>query len=54
MYVIDGFAGWDPDYRMAIRYITSRSYHAMFMNNMLIRDDPKAMDAQFLVHGPDF
>ncbi|MEX0729163.1 MAG: phosphoenolpyruvate carboxykinase (ATP) [Aquisalimonadaceae bacterium] len=37
LYVIDGFAGWDPDYRVRIRVICERAYHALFMRNMLIR-----------------
>ncbi|MDX1943939.1 MAG: phosphoenolpyruvate carboxykinase (ATP) [Pirellulaceae bacterium] len=37
MYVIDGFAGWDPEHRLKIRVICSRPYHALFMWNMLIR-----------------
>merc|ERR1712129_649081 len=37
LYVFDGFAGWDPKYRYKIRVITSRAYHALFMNNMLVR-----------------
>lgn len=37
LYVIDGFAGWDPNYRMKIRIICTRAYHALFMHNMLIR-----------------
>ena len=37
LYVIDGFAGWDPKYRIKVRIITTRAYHALFMNNMLIR-----------------
>ncbi len=37
LYVFDGFAGWDPQYRLKIRIICSRAYHALFMNNMLIR-----------------
>lgn len=37
LYVIDGFAGWDPKYRMKIRIVCSRSYHALFMTNMLIK-----------------
>ncbi|MFO7858664.1 MAG: phosphoenolpyruvate carboxykinase (ATP) [Ectothiorhodospiraceae bacterium] len=37
LYVIDGFAGWDPDYRVKIRVICERAYHALFMHNMLIR-----------------
>jgi len=37
LYVIDGYAGWDPRYRIKIRVICSRAYHALFMHNMLIR-----------------
>ena len=37
LYVVDGFAGWDPQLRLKIRVITSRPYHALFMRNMLIR-----------------
>lgn len=37
LYVVDGFAGWDPKYRIKVRIICSRAYHALFMNNMLIR-----------------
>jgi len=37
IYVIDGFAGWDPTHRLKVRIICSRPYHALFMHNMLIR-----------------
>jgi len=37
IYVIDGYAGWDPRYRLKIRVICARPYHALFMHNMLIR-----------------
>jgi phosphoenolpyruvate carboxykinase (ATP) len=37
IYVIDGFAGWDPKYRLKIRVVCARPYHALFMYNMLIR-----------------
>jgi phosphoenolpyruvate carboxykinase (ATP) len=37
LYVVDGFAGWDPKYRIKARIICSRPYHALFMHNMLIR-----------------
>jgi len=37
IYVVDGFAGWDPKYRLKVRVICVRPYHAMFMHNMLIR-----------------
>ena len=37
LYVLDGFAGWDPKYRQKIRIICTRPYHALFMHTMLIR-----------------
>ena len=37
IYVFDGYAGWDKNYRIKVRVISSRPYHCMFMNNMLIR-----------------
>ena len=37
LYVIDGFAGWDPKHRLNVRIICNRPYHALFMRNMLIR-----------------
>lgn len=42
IYVMDGFAGWDPKYRIKVRIICTRPYHALFMHNMLIR--PSAED----------
>ncbi len=42
LYCVDGYAGWDPDYRIRIRVICARPYHALFMRNMLIR--PKRAD----------
>lgn len=37
LFVIDGFAGWDERYRLKVRVICERAYHALFMHNMLIR-----------------
>ncbi len=37
LYCFDGFAGWDPKYRIKVRVICARPYHALFMHNMLIR-----------------
>lgn len=37
LYVIDGYAGWDPKYRLKVRVVCTRPYHALFMHNMLIR-----------------
>lgn len=51
LYVIDGFAGWDPEYRLNVRIICNRPYHALFMHNMLIRPTPAEL-AEF--GEPDF
>ncbi len=37
LFVVDGFAGWDERFRIKVRIICSRAYHALFMHNMLIR-----------------
>lgn len=37
LYCVDGFAGWDPAYRIKVRVICARPYHALFMHTMLIR-----------------
>lgn len=36
LYIVDAYAGWDPKYRIKVRIIASRSYHALFMQNMLV------------------
>ena len=41
LYCVDGFAGWDPNYRLKVRVICARPYHALFMHNMLIRPTPR-------------
>ena len=37
LYCVDGYAGWDPEYRLKVRVICARPYHALFMHVMLIR-----------------
>ncbi|MBA1147620.1 phosphoenolpyruvate carboxykinase (ATP) [Ectothiorhodospiraceae bacterium WFHF3C12] len=44
LYVIDGYAGWDPDYQVKIRVICERAYHALFMRNMLIRPTAEQLE----------
>jgi phosphoenolpyruvate carboxykinase (ATP) len=45
LYCFDGFAGWDPKYRIKIRVICSRPYHALFMHTMLIRPTTEELSA---------
>src|ERR1044071_882980 len=51
LYCFDGFAGWDPRYRIRVRVICSRPYHALFMHTMLIRPSKEEL-ASF--DAPDF
>lgn len=34
--MVDAYAGWDKNYRIKVRIICTRAYHALFMENMLI------------------
>jgi phosphoenolpyruvate carboxykinase (ATP) len=45
LYCFDGFAGWDPKYRIKVRVICSRPYHALFMHTMLIRPTKEELAA---------
>ncbi len=45
LYVIDGFGGWDPKYRIKVRIICERAYHALFMRNMLIRPSAEELES---------
>jgi ATP-dependent phosphoenolpyruvate carboxykinase len=45
VYVFDGFAGWDARYRLKIRVVCARAYHALFMHDMLIRPTAEELDA---------
>jgi len=45
LYCFDGFAGWDPKYRIKVRVICSRPYHALFMHTMLIRPTAEELSA---------
>jgi phosphoenolpyruvate carboxykinase (ATP) len=47
LYVLDGYAGWDPHYRIKIRVVCTRAYHALFMHNMLIRPTEKQLETDF-------
>ena len=45
LYVLDAFAGWDPKYRIKVRVICARPYHALFMHNMLIRPTREELES---------
>jgi len=54
LYVVDGFAGWDPRYRIKVRIVCTRPYHALFMHNMLMRPSPEELasfgDPDYIVY----
>ena len=45
LYVVDGYAGWDPKFQLKIRIVCARAYHALFMHNMLIRPTAQQLEA---------
>ena len=47
IFVTDGYYGWDPKYRLKIRVISVRPYHALFMRNMLIVPTKEELDRDF-------
>ena len=44
LYVVDAFAGWDSAYRLKVRVICTRPYHALFMHTMLIRPSREELE----------
>jgi phosphoenolpyruvate carboxykinase (ATP) len=53
LILVDGYAGWDPKYRIKVRVICSRAYHALFMHNMMIRPTKEELVRDFS-HGADY
>src|SRR5690606_16953532 len=52
IFVIDAYAGADPEYRLPIRVISEAAYHALFAHNMFIRpstDEMKTIEPEFTV-----
>lgn len=45
--VVDGYAGWDRSNRVKVRTFCTRTYHALFMRNMLIRPTEKELAEDF-------
>ena len=44
VYVVDGYAGWDPEYRVKVRVLCARADHALFMHDLLIRPTPEELE----------
>lgn len=47
LYVVDGYAGYDKEDRVKIRVVCTRSYHALFMTNMLIMPTKQELEEDF-------
>jgi phosphoenolpyruvate carboxykinase (ATP) len=56
VYVVDAFAGADPNHRINVRVVTTHPYHALFARTMFItpgEDELKSFEPQALVlHAP--
>ncbi len=50
VFVKDAFCGADKDYRMPVRLVTEKAWHAAFMHNMFVR----AMEEEIASHIPEF
>ena len=44
LFIFDGYAGWNNKYSISVRVICENPYHALFMNNMLIRPKDKDLE----------
>ena len=50
VFVKDAFCGADKDYRMPVRLVTEKAWHAAFMHNMFVR----ATEEEIPSHIPEF
>jgi phosphoenolpyruvate carboxykinase (ATP) len=58
LFVQDLYCGADPQYRLAVRYVTPKAWHSLFVRNMFIRPETAEL-AGFapnftVLHAPDF
>ena len=53
LYVVDGYAGFDKEERIRIRVVCTRSYHALFMTNMLVKPTEEELQNDF-ADGADY
>ena len=51
LWVRDGYAGADPEYRLPIRVVTETAWHSLFAHHMFIREEDPARLAK---HIPEF
>ena len=50
LFVKDAFCGSDPEFRMPVRLVTEKAWHAAFMHNMFVR----ASEDEIAAHIPEF
>ena len=50
LFVKDAFCGADPDFRMPVRLVTEKAWHAAFMHNMFVRASKDELEN----HTPEF
>ncbi len=57
LYVVDAFAGADPEHRIGVRVVTASPYHALFAKTMFIRPTDHELEAHepqaLVLHAPD-
>ena len=44
LYVVDAFAGADPEHRISIRVVTDHAYHALFARTMFITPNEQELE----------
>ena len=58
LYVVDAFAGADPQHRIAVRVVTSMPYHALFSATMFIAPSTRELESfkpeALVLHAPAF
>ncbi len=57
LYVIDAFAGADPEHRIGVRVVTASPYHALFAKTMFIRPSAEELESHepqsLVLHAPE-
>ena len=56
LYVVDAFAGADPEHRLALRVVTDSPWHALFAKTLFIDPTPEELEEHkpqaFVLHAP--
>ncbi len=45
--MVDGYLGWDKNHRLKVRAYCTRTYHALFLKNMLVRPTETEIQSDF-------